>query len=176
MKSFPTFTTWQWIWDVIISGRFRHVELLNNARYRKDRAIADLEREIGWRYYGGKHYESVFTKFYQAYILPAKFGIDKRRAHFSSLIRNGEMTREQVLEELERPLYTPDDLRTDRDYVIKKLGFTDPEFEEIMRCPPRSHLEFPSDERLLKYLRWGRDSVTSLCRLFKSVTRARSGG
>ena len=57
------------------------------------------ENEYGWKYYGGKHYESVFTKFYQAYILPNKFGIDKRRVHLSSLIRNNEISRAEALEE-----------------------------------------------------------------------------
>ena len=61
-----------------------------------------LERELGWKYYGWKHYESIYTRFYQGYILPKKFGYDKRKSHLSSLICSGEMTREEALEELKK--------------------------------------------------------------------------
>jgi hypothetical protein len=152
IRSFPTCGNWRWRF-IAASGRLQFVEPLNNIRYRKQKARRHLESRYGWRYYGGKHYESVFTKFYQAYVLPEKFGIDKRRSHLSSLIRNGELSRDQALAELEGPAYDPEELRIDREYVLKKLDFTEQEFDEIMRLPVRSHADYPSDEDFKRLLR-----------------------
>src|SRR5262249_43548434 len=118
-------------------------------------------REFGWRYYGGKHYESVFTKFYQAYVLPHKFGVDKRRAHFSDLIHNQEMSRDGALEELKKPTYQPADLAADTEYVRQKLGFSVEEFARIRATKPRSHLEFRSDQRLVEVLHWINRKISS---------------
>ena len=145
IRSFPTCGNWRWR-IITATGRLQFVEPLNHIRYRKDEARKALETEFGWRYYGGKHYESVFTKFYQAYVLPEKFGIDKRKSHLSSLIRNGEMTREEAVAELEKPAYDPDELRIERAYVLKKLDFSEAEFDRIMSEPVRSHADYPSDE------------------------------
>lgn len=114
----------------------RTVRLLNYIDYNKKKAVETLEKELGWRNYGGKHYESVFTQFFQAYYLPTKFNIDKRRAHLSTLICSGQITRDEALEELRKPLYTPDLLEEHRTYVLKKLGFSAAEWEAIMRTPP----------------------------------------
>jgi len=163
IRSFPLFSTWQWLWN-LATRRFKTVNLLDLVRYRKNDAIQVLTTELGWRYYGGKHYESVFTKYYQAHILPTKFGIDKRRCHFSSLIRNQEMTRDEALEALSAPLYDPIELRQDQDYILKKLEFTAEEFESIMRTPPRKHEDYPSDKRLLDLLRGVRSIWQNLAR------------
>jgi N-acetyl sugar amidotransferase len=144
IRSFPTCGNWRWRF-IMATGRLRFVEPLNSIHYLKGRARQCLESEFGWRYYGGKHYESVFTKFYQAYVLPQKFGIDKRRSHLSSLIRNGELDRAEAMAELEQPPYDPEQLRIDRQYVLKKLDFSDQEFDEIMRSPVRCHADYPSD-------------------------------
>jgi N-acetyl sugar amidotransferase len=139
------------------------VEMLNHIAYRKCDAMVELQREFGWEYYGGKHYESVFTKFYQSYILPTKFNIDKRKAHLSSLIRNDESTREQALEALKEPLYLPEDLEQDMTFVLKKLGFSRPEFDELMGLPPIPHDHYGTDryqvERLYKMYYGARDLV-----------------
>src|SRR5690606_34222447 len=102
--------------------------------------------------YGGKHYESVFTKFYQAHILPVKFGVDKRRPHYSDLIMNGEITREDALVELAKPLYDPIELEQDREYICKKLGFPQEEFAAYMKAPPVPHDAYASNARLGKFL------------------------
>ncbi|MHC5115270.1 MAG: N-acetyl sugar amidotransferase [Planctomycetota bacterium] len=159
LSSFPSLPTWRWLLIRRLGIGFDFVEVLDHARFRKVDAIAELEREVGWRYYGGKHYESVFTKFYQAYILPVKFGIDKRRAHLSSLIRNGEMSRDEALAELDRPPYDPAELAEDRTYVLKKLGFTDDEFDAIMRAPVHAHDDYPSDVKLVRAARRGKRLV-----------------
>jgi hypothetical protein len=138
-------------WSHYVRG-VRSVSLLNYLPYRKTDAIRALQSELGWQYYGGKHYESVFTKFYQAHILPVKFGVDKRRIHFSDLIMNGELTREHALAELDKPLYEPLALERDREYVCKKLGFSADEFAVYLRAPAVSHFAFPSYARLAQRL------------------------
>ncbi len=143
--SFPTCGNWRWRL-ISATGRLEFVEPLNHIHYRKDEARKTLEEKFGWRYYGGKHYESVFTKFYQAYVLPEKFGIDKRKSHLSSLIRSGELTRKEALTELGKPAYDPEEFRIEREYVLKKLGFSEEEFEKIMGEPVRSHADYPSDD------------------------------
>jgi N-acetyl sugar amidotransferase len=152
LETFPVMGLGRWALMRYSPFGLRYVELLNNAQYRKGDAMKTLEADLSWRYYGGKHYESVFTKFYQAFILPHKFGIDKRRAHLSSLIMNGEITRDEALAELAEPLYVPDELKADRSYVLKKLGFSDDEFEAIMRSPVKAHDDYPSSAVVLKGL------------------------
>jgi len=128
--------------------RLNPVSILNYVPYNKKEIKGVISRELGWRDYGGKHYESVFTKFYQAYILPEKFKIDKRKAHLSTLICSGQITKEEALAELEQPIYPPSELKDDKEYVIKKLGLTEEEFDEIMSRPPRRHQEFKTDKKL----------------------------
>ena len=122
------------------TGQIRVVPLLDLVPYRRDEAAATLAREFGWREYGGKHHESLFTKFYQGAILPTKFGIDKRRVHLSDRLRNGELTRAEALAAARRCRSTSaDELRVESDYVRKKLGFDEAEWAAIMAAPPRSH-------------------------------------
>ena len=120
----------------------RIFELLNYIDYDKEKAKKFLIEELGWRDYGGKHHESIYTKFFQAYILPTKFGFDKRRAHLSSLILSGQIKREEALKEIEKPPYDEKELQDHLIYVPKKLGLTEEEFEEIMSTPPRKYEEF----------------------------------
>jgi N-acetyl sugar amidotransferase len=147
IRRFPTLGAFGMGWSHYVRG-VQSVSLLNYMNYRKDEAIETLTRELNWQYYGGKHYESTFTKFYQAHILPVKFGADKRITHLSDLIMNGELTRAQALEQLHQPLYDAAALERDRDYVCKKLGFTLAQFEEYMKAPPVSHYAYPSYARL----------------------------
>jgi N-acetyl sugar amidotransferase len=127
------------------------VSVLNYGEYNKQKVKELIQKELGWRDYGGKHYESIWTRFYQGYILPVKFNIDKRKAHLSDLIFSGQLTRAEALEELKKPIYDPQQLKVDYQFVLKKLDLTDDEFQAIMKLPPRSHYEFdyekPIDER-----------------------------
>ena len=124
------------------------VELLNLVDYRVADARDTVERELGWRDYGGKHYESVWTRFYQGYILPRKFGIDKRKAHLSTLINSGQVTRDEALERLAHPIYPPDVFERDYPFALKKLGLTAEEFESLMDAPQRSHYDFKTEGSL----------------------------
>jgi N-acetyl sugar amidotransferase len=151
LRSFPRMSVWRLAYYQYIRG-IRSVSLLNYIPYRKSDAMRDMEREIGWQYYGGKHYESTFTKFYQAHILPEKFHIDKRRCHWSNLVLNGEITREQALAELAKPLYAPDELATDKAYVLKKLGMSVEDFDQYLRTPGVPHAAYPSDAALARQI------------------------
>jgi N-acetyl sugar amidotransferase len=128
----------------------RRVDILNYIDYDKTKAMKVLENELGWRYYGGKHHESIYTRFYQGYILPVKFGYDKRRCHFSSLVCSGELAREAALQELEKPAYAPSMQEEDREYVVKKLGLSESEFEAIMNAPKKSFWDYPSYSRVME--------------------------
>ncbi len=129
-----------------------YVPILNKITYKKNEAINKLQKKFHWEYYGGKHFESVFTKFYQAYILPTKFNIDKRKVHLSALIRNNEITRQEALNELKLPLYDENEYRMEREFVLKKLGFTQNEFNNIMQQPPISHESYASQLKYFKLI------------------------
>lgn len=146
IKNFPTMNSIKFQLSKMLGLGGTYIEILNNINYSKAMAMEVLKKEFEWEYYGGKHYESVFTKFYQAYFLPEKFNYDKRKVHLSAQIRNGEITKEEALKELLEAPYEPTQLRIDKQYVLKKLGFSDEEFEDIMNAPPKNHLDYASDE------------------------------
>lgn len=129
-------------------GEFQKVDILNYLDYVKKDAMQVIQRDLGWKYYGGKHYESIYTRFYQGYILPQKFGYDKRKSHLSSLICSGETTRAEALQELENETYPADLQEQDREYVIKKLGLTEESFEAIMNLPKKTFWDYDSYARL----------------------------
>lgn len=122
------------------------IAILDYVTYIKEEAMGILQRELGWTYYGGKHYESLFTKFFQAYILPVKFDFDKRRIHLSALIASAQITREQALEEMKKVLYPETELKEDKAYVLKKLGLSETEFEVIIDRPIKTFWDYPSYE------------------------------
>jgi N-acetyl sugar amidotransferase len=147
LRKLPALGFWQMTYYNQVR-RINSVSLLDLVNYNKADAKALLKERYGWRDYGGKHYESVFTRFYQGYILPTKFNIDKRKAHLSSLICSGQMTRDEALRELEQPTYDPALQAEDKRYVAKKLGFGESEFETVLRLPNREHDEFATDKHL----------------------------
>lgn len=127
------------------------VNYLNWMPYVKDDVKEVLKKELDWQDYGGKHYESIWTRFYQGYILPVKFGVDKRKAHFATLICSGQMTREQALEEMKKPAYDDALFQVDKEFVLKKLGLSEQEFDKIMQLPVRNHREFDTEGSFFHY-------------------------
>lgn len=119
---------------------------INYGRYVKEDIKQLISKELNWKDYGGKHFESVFTKFYQAYILPTKFKVDKRKAHLSNLICSNQLTREEALKELEKPIYNPSELEQDTDYILKKFGLSRNEFDQIMNAKPVPHTQYKYDK------------------------------
>lgn len=122
------------------------VRPLNLMPYDKQGAIEELSQKLDWKYYGGKHHESRFTKYFQAYYLTKKIGFDKRRAHLTSEVLSGLKTRDEALMEMAKPAYDEQERENDQTYLIKKLGFTEPEFLEILNAPVKSHREYASNE------------------------------
>ncbi len=143
--------------------RIRMVSILNHIEYDKAQAMQLLQEKLGWVYYGGKHYESIYTRFFQAYVLPRKFDIDKRKAHCSTLICSGQMTREQALEAMQEPVFPERALLEDRDYSIKKLGLTNEQFEQIMAAPTQTFFDYRTSHGLFetakKMVNAGRRSI-----------------
>jgi N-acetyl sugar amidotransferase len=142
LRTFPRFSLTRLLLYINGLRRVRTVSILNYGDYRKEDAMAFLKRELGWEYYGGKHHESIYTRFYQGYVLPRKFGIDKRYGHLSDLIKAGQMTREQALEEMKQPPYAPEIQQQDVQYVCKKLGFSPAQFEALMTARPKSFRDY----------------------------------
>lgn len=141
LKTYPFFGLKQ---KKIYSGLkgIESINLLNYLDYNKQTVKKIITDELTWRDYGGKHYESVFTRFYQGYILPVKFGIDKRKAHLSDLIYSGQITKAQALDELKKPIIENEQLEQDYAFVLKKFNLSEAEFEAIINTPRREHTEF----------------------------------
>ncbi len=146
IRSFPTLGLYHKLYYQHVK-KIQTVKPLNHVPYVKSEAKETIMKELGWQDYGGKHFESIFTRFYQAYILPVKFNVDKRKAHLSSLIMSGQIDREAALKEMEKPIYeSREALESDIEYVLKKLGLSRLEFEDIMKEKPRSHYDFRTDK------------------------------
>ncbi len=153
IKNFPIVSFLKYyIYYPFVKG-IRVIKPLNYIDYVKANAMNILEKDLGWRYYGGKHYESRFTKFFQSYYLPTKFGFDKRRAHLSSLIVSGQITREAAVNEIAKPLYDPIELQEDKEYVLKKLGILPDEWDQIMKLPNKTFKNYPSNYNKYIFLR-----------------------
>lgn len=143
LTTFPYFTRadYDYFW--------RHYDwcsILNHVDYDKNAAKKLLIEKYGWEDYGGKHCESFYTKFYQSYILPEKFGFDKRRAHLSSLIVSGRMTREEALTELELCPYDKETISFDIEYFCEKMDISLSEYHRIMNLPPHSYHDYKNQE------------------------------
>jgi N-acetyl sugar amidotransferase len=144
LRTFPHYTAFEHevrfpFWD-----RLRDVSPLNLIDYNKTEAAAVIKRELGWQHYGAKHHESIYTRFYQTYILPRKFGVDKRRAHLSCLINGGQLTRDQALSEIAIPSLDDLQVEIDKRFVLKKLSLTADEFAAIEAAPIRSFWDYDS--------------------------------
>jgi len=149
LKYIDTFPHYGIVKRALMPFTFRWLSPLDYIDYNKEEATRTLEKLYDWKRYGGKHHESVFTRFLQCYILPRKFGIDKRRSHLSSLICSGQMTRDAALAELQRPPYPEDLLEQDKKVVLEKLQLSEREFDLIMRTKPRTFNDYPSYEKSL---------------------------
>lgn len=142
LKSYPflNYFTRKYCTDLL---NLEVISPLNYIEYNYNSVKEIIKSELGWRDYGGKHYESIWTRFYQGFILPTKFNIDKRKAHLSNLIFSGQITKEEALEKLKSQPYESFDLMLqDKNYVLKKFGITEILFDEYMKMERREHKEF----------------------------------
>jgi N-acetyl sugar amidotransferase len=128
-------------------GKLKLFRPLNLINYSRSEIINTLETKYNWIDYGGKHHESFFTKFYQGYILPKKFKVNKEISHLSCLIRNSEITKNQAKEIISKPIFFGNEIEIAKNYVIRKLDLNPHDFEKIMSENPRAHNEFFSQEK-----------------------------
>lgn len=118
--------------------------ILNYIDYRLETALADLKGFCDFTYYGGKHYESILTRFLQCWYLPQKYNFDKRKSHFSSMIVSGQMTREDALNRLSKPAYASEEmLEDDIHFLANYLDMGKDEFMELLAMPPREETDYP---------------------------------
>lgn len=122
---------------------------LNLVPYGKKDAEDELERRFGWQRFQHKHHESRFTRFYEDYWLPRRFGYEKRRAHFSSLIMTGQMTRDQALERISRPEMDEHFLKQEFEYVAHKLGLTVGELQQLFDMPKKTYRDYKNKRDLI---------------------------
>lgn len=151
LKKYPKYSLfdrmfiYRWIFPV------KSHRLLYYVPYNKEEIKNFIQEKLAWRDYGGKHFESRFTKFFQSYYLPTKFGFDKRKAHLSNLIVSNQLTKDGALEELKKELFDVKELEKDIEYICKKLDITLEEWNEIMNLPLKKHQEYKSDYNKLWY-------------------------
>ncbi len=151
IDTFPAIGTFGYVIDKLVR-RIRWVPFLDYIDYNKPRCTQEIVDALGYRTYGYKHYESIFTRFYQGHILPVKFGIDKRRLHLSTLIMSGQLSREEALRSMEKIPYASDAaLQDDIDYFVKKMGWTKDEFDQYMKRPEIPHARYGTEKP-----RWNR--------------------
>lgn len=152
LKHYPHFKLFNLFWWTYVKG-IKSVSILNYLDYNKEEVMKLIQEELGWVYYGGKHYESVYTRFFQGYILPTKFNIEKRRGHLSDLIKSGQMLRATALDEMNKPGYDSALMEEDKQFVIKKLQLTPEGFETLMKLPIKSYYDYPNNENKIKRLK-----------------------
>lgn len=128
----------------------RIVHPLNLIPYKKEDVLKELEEVFGWEKYDNKHYENVFTRFYEGYWLPKKFGYDKRKCYYSIQILNGQMTREEALEELKKPPYDEKIALQDLEYIVNRLDMSKEEFLELMSGENKTYRDYKNSALILK--------------------------
>lgn len=136
------------LWYQKIQGMKMHYPL-NLVPYIKKDAEDELERLFGWQRFQHKHHESRFTRFYEDYWLPRRFGYEKRRAHFSSLIMTGQMTRDQALDRISRPEMDEHFLKQEFEYVAHKLGLSVDELQKLFELPKETFRDYSNKRWLI---------------------------
>uniref|UniRef100_UPI001157E32D N-acetyl sugar amidotransferase n=1 Tax=Vibrio cholerae TaxID=666 RepID=UPI001157E32D len=148
IKSFPAMGTMDFIYYEFLRG-IKWLPFLDYFKFNKEEALNVLESDFSYKRYPFKHYESIFTRLYQGYILPEKFNVDKRRLHFSSLILSGQMLRCDALEKLNCIPYASEEILSDDiNYFLKKMGWSEHDLSSYLARPEKSHAEYGSEKKL----------------------------
>lgn len=146
LLKFPvTHILWHKVYLPLVKG-IKVLRPLNLMPYLKADAMALLEQRFGWQPYPQKHFESRFTRFYEGYWLPKKFGYDTRRVQYSSLIVTGQMSRAEALEKLKLPAYDEETIRQDFEYIATKLGITVAELQGYFDAPNKTFRDYRSQQ------------------------------
>ncbi len=162
LRNYKTISFFDYYFWYPFVRKMRTLRPLNYMPYVKSQAIEELESTVGWRSYGRKHGESHFTKLFQNYYLPERFGYDKRRPHLSSLIVSGQLTRADAMDELKKPLYDPKELELDIEYFCKKLRIKRVEFDQLMRVPKQHYTDFQNWDKYHRLLKEAQALVARL--------------
>lgn len=153
LRTFPSIGTIDLVRHTFLSG-IRWIPFLDYTDFRKKDALAVLVADYGYKPYAYKHYESVFTRFYQGYILPHKFGVDKRRVHLSTLVMTDQMSRAEALEHAAGIAYPSQrKMEADKKYFIKKMGWTPEKLDTYIARPGKPHSDYPSEVSMFDGLR-----------------------
>lgn len=166
LRKFPSFGALDEIYYKFFKG-IKMVYLLNYVPFQKKEAMTILEKELSWTYYGGKHYESMFTGFIQSYYLVKKFDLDYRKATLSTQICTGEVSRDEALKQLQSPPYNMEKVVKEIEYISKKLNITTEELNEIINLQGKTYRDYPNNEKMLNllystYKKWfGKNELTS---------------
>lgn len=149
MKTFPNMTLTKFLYWTSVK-RIRKIRPLYYIDYHKEPAKALLERELGWKWYGGHHLENRFTAFYHSYFIPRRWALDFRVLGYAGLTRAGQMTRDEGLALLSQPPYLEPDLL---QYVKKRLGYSDEDFERVMTLPKRTFRDYETYKKTFERLK-----------------------
>ncbi len=145
------------LFDYVVINKIKNIYPFYYIEYNKNKAQTFLKERYGWEYYGGHHYENIFTKFVLKYWLYEKFGIDKRKITYSAQIMSGEITKEYALEQISKKPYNEEEFEEMMNYVLKKLDITPKEFDKVMSAPNKSYRDYPSYNYLLtKIFKYGK--------------------
>jgi N-acetyl sugar amidotransferase len=162
ISSYPHYSLFKLSYIILVK-KIQRISLLNYTDYKKDSALNELKKRLDYREYSGKHYESIFTRFFQGYLLPRKFNYDKRRAHLSVLIISGQISRQDALEKLKEPTYESCQMSEDVEFVQKKFGLSNESWDSIMNGTPKSFNQYPNNN-------WVFETLMPIFHFFKKLT------
>jgi N-acetyl sugar amidotransferase len=148
MKSYPFSSVLRHKFYLRYVRNVHVVKPLNFLPYIKSEALQLLEREYNWKPYPQKHFESRFTKFYEGYWLPERFGFDTRRVQYSSLIQTGQMTSVEALEKMKNPSYNPDTIGEEFNYISTKLGITQEELRKYFTMEKKFYWDYKNQANI----------------------------
>jgi len=151
LKTFPTFGYKEEMYYKLVK-RIKVIYPLNYVQYVKEDVKKIVTEQLGWKSYGGKHHESIYTRFIQSYYLFEKFGIDYRRATLSSQICLGNVNRDDALEQLKSKPYQACEIEKEKQYLVKKFQITKDEFERILNLPAKWYWDYPNDSKKLSVI------------------------
>jgi N-acetyl sugar amidotransferase len=151
LKSFPFSSVLRHKFYLRYIQQIQVVKPLNYQPYIKEKAMQFLKEEYGWQPYEQKHFESRFTRFYEAYWLPRKFGFDTRKVQYASLILTGQMTRDEALEKLKKPAIDDETAKHDFEYVATKLGISVAQLQAYFDAPNKTYRDYKNQDALFQF-------------------------
>jgi len=162
LTTFPAIGSLDYVWYSFVRG-IQWISILDYMGYDKFRAMSELQNLYGYKPYPYKHYESIFTRFYQGYILPEKFSVDKRKIHLATLVASGQMSRVDALKGIEGvPYLSINELESDKKYFIKKMRWDENILVEYISRPRKSHALYGSEKSLWDVLSKLKKNISSL--------------